>query len=61
MPYIGIAVLAGTLCIEAVGLGDTPRFMVTTYKMNSVRISELQTNKEGYSFDTEKTAVHVVS
>jgi hypothetical protein len=61
MPYIGIAILARTLGIEAVGLGDTPRLVVTADKVNSIRVSKLQTDKEGNSFDTEKTAVDVVS
>jgi hypothetical protein len=35
--------------------------VVAADKVNSIRVSEFQTDKEGNGFDTEKTAVDIVS
>lgn len=39
VPDIGVAVFAGTLCVEAVGLGDTAGLVVAADKVDSVGVS----------------------
>lgn len=61
MPNVGVAILAGALGIEAIGLGDAARLVVASYQMNSVGVSQFQTNKKGNSFDAEHAAVYIVA
>jgi hypothetical protein len=46
VPYVRIAVLARAFGIEAIRLGDSARFVVAAYEVNSVWIAELQAYKE---------------
>lgn len=61
VPYVGIAVLSGTLGIESVGLCHTSRLVIAAYQMHSVWVSKFQTDKERNGFDTEHSAIDVVA
>ena len=39
VPYVGVAVLSGTLGVEAVGLGDAARLVVAADEVNSLGVS----------------------
>ena len=39
VPHVGIAIFPRALCIEAVGLGDAARFVITANEMNALGVS----------------------
>lgn len=53
MPDVCIAILSGALGVEAIRLCDTSGLMVSADQVHSVRVSQLQTNKERNGFDAE--------
>jgi hypothetical protein len=42
-------------------LGDSTRFVVAAYKVDSMRIAELQAYEERYGFDGEKATIDVIA
>lgn len=46
VPHIRVAVLARAFRVETVRLGDAPRLVIPADQMDSVRVAELETNKE---------------
>ena len=61
MPYVCVPVLSRALGVEAIRLGDSARFVVSAYKVDSVWIAKLQAYEERYCFDREETAIDVVT
>lgn len=61
VPNVGIAVFSSAFGVEAVGLGDAPRFVVPADKVDALWITELETDEERYCFDAEKTSVDIVA
>lgn len=61
MPDIGVAVLARAFGVEAVGLGDAAGFMVASDQMDSVGVSQFQTNKKGNGLNAEHATVYIVA
>ena len=53
VPDICVAVFAGALGIEAVGLRHTPRLMIPTDQMYTVRVSQFKTDKQGNGFNAK--------
>ena len=61
MPHVSVAVFAVAFCVEAVGLRDAARLMIATDKMHAVWVPEFEQGQEGYGFDAEEAAVHVIA
>lgn len=61
VPDVGIAIFPSAFGVEAIGLGDAPRFMVAADKVDALRIAEFEADEERYRFDAEKTAVDIVA
>ena len=61
MPDIRIAVLAGAFCVEAIGLGDATRFMVSPDEMDTVGIPQFEADQKRDGFNAEETAVDIVA
>lgn len=53
MPNIGIAVFSGAFGVKAIGLRHTSRLMVSADQVDSLRVSQFQTNKQRDRFDAE--------
>lgn len=60
-PDVGVSILAGALGIEAVGLGDATRFMVSTDQVDAVGVAEFEANEQGDGLNAEETAVDIVA
>lgn len=61
MPNICVAVFAGALGIEAIGLRYAPGFMVSPNQVHTMRVSQFETNKQRNSFDAEQSTVNIVA
>lgn len=61
MPHVGITIFPRALCIKSIWLCDASWFMITTNKMNAMRVSQFQTNKKGNRFDTEQASINVIT
>lgn len=61
VPNICVAIFTIAFGIEAVGLRDTSRFMIATNQVDSLRVTELEANEQGYCFDREEAAVNIVT
>lgn len=53
MPNVGGAIFAATFGVEAVGLCNATRLMVTADEVETLRITELEAYEKRYCFDTE--------
>lgn len=61
VPDVGIAVFAGALGVEAVGLGDATGFVVSADEVDSGRVAKFKADKERDCFHAEEAAVDVVA
>ena len=61
VPHVRVAVFAGALGVETVGLGYTPGFVVAADEVDAVRVAEFEADEEGDCFDGEEAAVDVVA
>ena len=61
VPYVGVAVFPGTFRIETVRLRHAAGFVVTSNQMNSVGVSQFQTDEEGNRFNAEHAAVDIIT
>jgi len=61
VPDVGVAVLAGTLGVEAVGLCDAPRLVVAADEVDALGVAELEAHEERDGLDAKHAAVHVVA
>lgn len=59
-PYVRISVLSETFIVESVYLCDLPRFVVSAEDGDSIAVSELECNEEGYSLDRVVPSVNIV-
>jgi len=50
-PYVGVAVFAQTLVVEAVDLRNLPRLVVTSQDGDAVAIAQLESHEESDRFD----------
>ena len=60
-PDIGVAVLAQTLVVEAVNLGDLARFMVAAQDGDAGRVADFERDEESDGFDRIIASVNVVT
>jgi hypothetical protein len=60
MPDVGVSILARALGVESVGLCDPTRLVVSADEMNSIRVSKLEADEEGYRFDAEQTTIDII-
>ena len=56
-----IAIFAAAFGIEAVRLGDPSTLVIASYKMNSLGVTEFETDQQRYRLDTKQAAVHIVT
>lgn len=61
VPHVCVAVLSGTLGVEAVRLGNASRLVIATDEVNSVWVAQLQADQERDCFDREKTAINIIA
>ena len=61
LPHVRVSVLAETLVVEAVHLGDLSRLVVTTQDRHSVAVSHLERNEQGNRLDTVVATVDIVT
>ena len=61
VPDSSVAVLAAALCVEAVGLGDSSRFVIAADEVDAVGVAEFETDQQRDGFYTEEAAINVVA
>lgn len=61
VPDRRVAVFSGTLRVKAVRLGNTSALMVTSDEVDSIGISELETDQKADGLDTEQPAINIVA
>lgn len=61
VPNIGISVFPSTLGVEAIGLSNAAGLVVAPNQVDSVRITELETNEERNGLHTKETTVDIVT
>ena len=61
MPDRRVAVFPRALGVKAIRLRDTSALVISSDEMNSVGVSELETNEETDGLNTEEPTIHVVA
>lgn len=61
VPNVGVAVFSGAFCIEAVRLGHASRFMIPSYQMDAVGVSQFQTHKKRNRLNAEHASIDVIA
>jgi hypothetical protein len=60
-PHVAAAVLALTLVVKSIHLGDLSRLVVSTDERDAIWISHFERQEEEEGFDAVKAAIHEVS
>lgn len=61
LPHVGISVLAETLIVEAIDLGDLTRLVVAAEDSDALGISDLQGDEQCHCLDRVVSTVDVVT
>lgn len=61
LPHICVAVLAQTLVVETVHLGDLARLVVAAENGDALRVTDLERDKERHRLDREVAAINIVA
>lgn len=61
VPDCCVAIFSRTLRVKAIRLCNTSAFMITSNEVDSVRISELETDQKADGFDAEQPAINIVA
>ena len=61
LPWVGVAILALALVVEAVDLRDLPRLVVAAQQRDAVRVARLEQQQHGHRLDTIVPAVDKVA
>ena len=60
-PNIDTSVLSETLIVKPVNLSDLPTFVISSNQMDSIWVTDFESEEEKESFDAIKSSVHEIS
>jgi hypothetical protein len=61
LPHVGVSVLSQTLVVEAVNLGDLPRFVVAPENGHTVTVAEFERDEQGHRLDRVVPSIDIVA